>query len=99
MQLTTIDTSRSGGSTGQQAVIVADKRLARYYGPGGDRFRCYYHARIARTSDGQLWLNHPTTPDYPEEVSFSDDDWCRAEMYPKCVVGLPDLIAAAVAGD
>lgn len=74
---------------------IMAERLTTYYGPGGDRLRCWYIAKLVRTDDGRVWLNHPRTPAYPEEVSLDADDWFLASEFPRCCPGLQGMFADA----
>jgi hypothetical protein len=69
----------------QRSARILAEAEAGYYGPGGRNLQCWYTAMIAQTEDGLLWLNHPTRPRYPEEVSLGTDNWSPADAFPRCI--------------
>jgi len=98
METRTIDIDVYNSTPGVKTKLTArvlSSRFTTYYGPSGDRMRCWYKAKLVQTEDGRIWLNHPTTPAYPEEVSFDADDWFLATAFPKCCTALPEMLAEA----
>jgi hypothetical protein len=83
------------GARKQLGARLLASKFTHYYGAGGDRMRCAYRATIAQTDDGRMWLNHPRTPKYPEEISCDAHDWLPVRSFPQCIPNLEDLIDVA----